>query len=156
VREDPDGGKEAWYVGDARVAAARGLWVEVPAEGEGVSGSSAAFPGVRSRSGRLPPPAYDRKPRTKVLDDNGIQAAALYPQLGLAFTPQMHKLISFDLDAYRLECTRVYNDFIVDWISPDPSRFIPLASMPYWDVDASVAEIERCAPLGFRGIVTTG
>jgi predicted TIM-barrel fold metal-dependent hydrolase len=29
-------------------------------------------------------------------------------------------------------------------------------SLPFWDVDASIGEIERCAPLGFRGILFTG
>ena len=34
-----------------------------------------------------------------------------------------------------------------------PDRFILLASLPFWDVQASIAEIDRCADKGFRGVL---
>jgi predicted TIM-barrel fold metal-dependent hydrolase len=102
------------------------------------------------------PSAYDAKERIKVMDEAGIRAAALYPNLGLLFTPLIDNFVNFELGAYRLECVRAYNDFVNDWISPDPTRFIALANIPFWDVQASVEEIERCAGLGFKGIVMTG
>ena len=53
-------------------------------------------------------------------------------------------------------CIRAYNDFLHEWASADPRRLITVCSIPFWDVDASVAEIERCAGLGFRGVLFTG
>ena len=40
------------------------------------------------------------------------------------------------------------------WTSPRiaPERLLPIVSLPFWDVDASVAEIERCVANGHRGI----
>ena len=39
-----------------------------------------------------------------------------------------------------LACVVAYNDFLLEWISPDPRRFIPICAMPFWDVEASVRE----------------
>ena len=52
-----------------------------------------------------------------------------------------------------LECVRAYNDFLVDWCSADPSRLIPVAAMPFWDVEASVKEIERAVGKGHRAVL---
>jgi hypothetical protein len=51
---------------------------------------------------------------------------------------------------------QAYNDFQLDWISPDPRRFIPILATPFWDPVASAREIERCAALGHRGVLFTG
>lgn len=52
-----------------------------------------------------------------------------------------------------LDCVRAYNDWQVDYLAaPDPDRIIPLMALPVWDVDASAAELERCAARGYRGI----
>ena len=50
-----------------------------------------------------------------------------------------------------LACVRAFNDFQIEWCSADPKRLIPLAFLPFWDVEASVVELRRCADLGFRG-----
>ena len=39
---------------------------------------------------------------------------------------------------------------------PARERFIPITALPFWDVEASVAEIERCARLGHKGVLFTG
>jgi predicted TIM-barrel fold metal-dependent hydrolase len=101
------------------------------------------------------PSSYDAKARVAVMDGYGISSAALYPNLNL-----------FGVDIFRaspelapelsLELLRAYNDFILSWATDFPGRFIPLACIPYWNVEASVAEIERCATLGHRGLVSTG
>src|SRR5262249_2000547 len=48
------------------------------------------------------------------------------------------------------------NDWILSWPEQEPGRFIPLAVIPYWDLEGSIREIERCAELGAKGIVMTG
>ncbi len=39
--------------------------------------------------------------------------------------------------------------------APHPDRFIPMVLVPFWDVDASVAEIERTAAKGAKAITFT-
>jgi predicted TIM-barrel fold metal-dependent hydrolase len=54
-----------------------------------------------------------------------------------------------------LLCVQAYNDWLIDWIAPDPRRFIPVMATPFWDVDATVAEIHRCREIGHRAILFT-
>jgi predicted TIM-barrel fold metal-dependent hydrolase len=50
-------------------------------------------------------------------------------------------------------CVSAWNDWILDeWCAGAPGRQIPLALVPYWDVDATVKEIERVAERGSKGI----
>ena len=56
----------------------------------------------------------------------------------------------------KLACVRAYNDFLIDWSAADRRRLIPIMTLPYWDVEASVAEIERSATAGHRGVLFTG
>jgi predicted TIM-barrel fold metal-dependent hydrolase len=52
-----------------------------------------------------------------------------------------------------LLCVQAYNDFMIDeWCGHDPARQIPLALLPLWDIDASVAELERSAAKGARAV----
>jgi predicted TIM-barrel fold metal-dependent hydrolase len=52
-----------------------------------------------------------------------------------------------------LACTVAWNDFILDeWCAAAPDRFIPMMILPFWDVDASVAEISRTAAKGAKAI----
>jgi predicted TIM-barrel fold metal-dependent hydrolase len=55
-----------------------------------------------------------------------------------------------------LLCVQAYNDWLLDWISPDPRRFIPIMAVPFWDVEATVKEIHRGAQRGHKGILFTG
>jgi predicted TIM-barrel fold metal-dependent hydrolase len=51
-----------------------------------------------------------------------------------------------------LTCVKAYNDFLTDWTSADPSRLIAITALPFWDVEASVAELQRCAANGHRAV----
>src|SRR4029453_11756067 len=52
-----------------------------------------------------------------------------------------------------LLCVKAWNDFIMEeWVGYDPARFVPMMILPLWDLDASVAEIERMAGLGIKCI----
>ena len=48
---------------------------------------------------------------------------------------------------------RAYNDFLVDWCSVDPNRLVPVAAMPFWDVNECVKEAERCVAKGHKAIL---
>ena len=96
------------------------------------------------------PAAFYLEPRVAKMDGYGIYAQVLYPNL-LAFSH--HAFTAVD-PQFATECVSAYNDFLVDFASPAPERFVLLATLPFWDVDATVAEIDRCAASGhFRGVL---
>jgi predicted TIM-barrel fold metal-dependent hydrolase len=100
-----------------------------------------------------PPAAYDAKARLELLDDQGIWAQAIYPNVA-GFGNQRFLLL--DDAELKLACVRAYNDFLRDWASVDPRRFITIMATPFWDVDAAAAEIERGVEAGHKGVLFTG
>ncbi len=96
------------------------------------------------------PACYDAKSRLERLDDYGVWAQVLYPNI-----------IAFDVHAFLAElgpeiartCVEAYNDFLADFVATDLRRLVPLMMLPFWDVEASVREMERCRELGHRGIL---
>ena len=99
------------------------------------------------------PAAYDASARLELMDANNIWAQVLYPNVG-GFGNQVF-LRNKDAEL-KLACVRAYNDFQRDWVEPDPRRLVTMISTPFWDIDATVAEIERGAEMGHRGILFTG
>ncbi|HEX7095366.1 MAG TPA: amidohydrolase family protein, partial [Acidimicrobiales bacterium] len=95
------------------------------------------------------PSMYDAKARLEFMDEQGIHAEVLYPNVGGFGGAYFLRLGDRDLVA---ECVRAYNDFLIEWSSADPNRLIPVMSTPFWDVELSVAEIQRCVEMGFRAI----
>ena len=99
------------------------------------------------------PASYDAEARVAYLDEAGIWAQVLYPNVAGFGSQRFLKLKS---DHLKLACVKAYNDFLRDWCSAAPERLIGVMSTPFWDVKATVAEIERGADLGYRGILFTG
>lgn len=96
------------------------------------------------------PGAFDPVERIKWMDDAGVTAQVIYPNL-LAFFP--YAFLAIEDRQLQIECVQAYNDFLVDFSAEAPGRYIPLTALPFWDVEASVAEIRRCHARGHRGIV---
>ncbi len=92
----------------------------------------------------------DSEARLRRLDDFGIYAQIFYPNVGGFGAGSYLRLRDPRL---MLECIQAYNDFALEWASADPKRLIPVMTVPFWDIDASVTEIERCAELGHKGII---
>ena len=97
----------------------------------------------------IPAAAYDPQARLEHMDANGVYAHVLYPNLG-GFGAGAW--LDHGDAAYALEAVQAYNDFQVDFASVAPDRLLPITSLPFWDVEASVAEIERCVAAGHRGV----
>ena len=93
--------------------------------------------------------AYDAAARLRRLDEYGIAAQVLYPNLLAFFTAAF---IRKD-QALGLACVEAYNDFLVEFASADPQRLVPLMMVPFWDVEASVAEMHRARALGHKGLL---
>jgi uncharacterized protein len=96
------------------------------------------------------PAGYDANERIKHMDENGIYAQILYPNVG-GFGSQ--SFIRMKDEELMLACVRAYNDFLCDWSSVAPQRLLPVTALPFWDIKASVDEITRCAQLGHKSIL---
>lgn len=99
------------------------------------------------------PAAYDAHARIEYMDGEGIWAQVLYPNVA-SFGGQ--RFLTFPDDELKIVCVRAYNDFLRDWASADHRRLITIMSTPFWDVEAAVEEMQRCAEAGHRGILFTG
>ncbi len=138
-------GFEMWQIGDGSSP--------VPIGHTAVAGWPEPFPAAPRGFSEVPAAAYDAKARLEYMDTIGIWAMALYPNVGGFGNEAFLNLGDPEL---MVACVRAYNDFLMDWIEPDPRRFIPICAIPFWDPAASVKEIERCATAGHRGILFTG
>jgi uncharacterized protein len=140
VKWDPDVGEEAWFIGDQRMApvasAAQAGWPEFP-------------PDHPRRWSDADPVTWDPKLRLGRMDQYGIHAQILYPNVAL-FNSALLKDVGEGLP---LAFMQAYNDYQTDFASVAPDRFLPMTSLPFWDLEATLAEIERCAAAGHRGIV---
>jgi predicted TIM-barrel fold metal-dependent hydrolase len=140
-----DQGTDVWHVGDHVPL--------VPVGHTAVAGWREPFPAAPRNMDEVPPAAYDARARLDYMDELGIWAMALYPNVG-GFGNQ--GFLNLKDPELMQECVRAYNDFLLEWMEPDPRRFIPIIATPFWDVPASVKEIERCAKLGHKGVLFTG
>jgi predicted TIM-barrel fold metal-dependent hydrolase len=135
---------QAWVTGATRLAMA----------------GQSAYAGWHEPFPRHPPTIDDAHPashdvcaRLKLMDEQGIYIQGLYPNVGGFGSARFRVMKEQEL---ALDCVRAYNDFLVDWTEPAHERFILNAAIPYWDIDAAVAEVERVAPLDFKGIIFSG
>ncbi|MDJ0869609.1 MAG: amidohydrolase family protein [Myxococcota bacterium] len=134
-------GRDIWLIGDQFVGGPG--WVTA-------AGFDGSFPESRSGYDDIPRSAYDAKARLEYMDSEGIWAQVLYPNVGGFGSGGFLKLGE---PALMLECVQAYNDFLVEWCSEDPRRLVPVAAMPFWDVEASVKEVERAFEIGHKSIL---
>ena len=99
------------------------------------------------------PGAFDAKERLAYMDAMGIWAMVMYPNVG-GFGNQ--EFLRMDDEDLKLTCVKVYNDWQTEWASADARRLLPITSTPFWDVEATVAEVRRCHAMGHKGILFTG
>lgn len=93
-----------------------------------------------------PAGGYDPKARLKVMDDEEIDIAILYPTLGIFWegAVQDAKLAT----AY----TRAYNRWIVDFCRENPKRLYPIAHISLLDPEGAVEETLRARKEGCVGV----
>jgi predicted TIM-barrel fold metal-dependent hydrolase len=139
-----DDGKDTWFIDGAPVSKVGGT---------AAAGWPEPFPSAPATYEECHPAAHDAHARLRYMDEAGIWAQVLYPNVA-GFGSQ--RFLAIPDDELKLVCVRAYNDFLRDWASADDRRLITVMSTPFWDVDAAVAEIERCAATGHRGVLFTG
>jgi predicted TIM-barrel fold metal-dependent hydrolase len=142
VVTNPETGRKHWRIGDSWLMGtgfyAVAGWRDFPPNGPVELDED----GVDSGS-------WDPQERLRRMDEYGIYSQVLYPNLIGFETPVFRK----QGDDVALACVQAYNDYISDFASVSPKRFIPVTMVPYWDQPAAIAEMERCKAQGHRGIL---
>ncbi|MFG3525114.1 amidohydrolase family protein [Nocardia nova] len=148
VRWDEKSQQDLWFFGDQPLKAAW-QWANWGWTGKGEIHDGSG----PTRQSEAHPATYDPKARVAFMDEQGFEMQVLYPNLaGFDWKPFVHH----PNPEVAIAHLRAYNDFQLEWVQQFPGRFIPMMVVPYWDVNQTVAEIERLADAGFGGIVTTG
>ncbi|MFP8873470.1 MAG: amidohydrolase family protein [Myxococcota bacterium] len=135
------GGRDVWMIGDQPVGSPGYTTM---------AGFNGSVPDAPMGFGDILKSGFDAQERLKHMDTEGIYAQVLYPNVGGFGSGGFLKLGEPEL---MLECVRAYNDFLVDWCSADPNRLIPVAAMPFWDVNECVKEVERAVGIGHKAIL---
>jgi predicted TIM-barrel fold metal-dependent hydrolase len=94
------------------------------------------------------PGSYDLGFRLKAMDAMGVYAQIVYPNV-LGFGGQRSFLVDAELRQLSIE---IYNDAMAEMQAASGRRLFPMALLPWWDVRRAVAEAERCAAMGMRGV----
>jgi predicted TIM-barrel fold metal-dependent hydrolase len=132
---------DRWYVGDRRLpvvgASSYAGWKEFP-------------PSPPPTLADVDPASFDPRHRVRRLDEYGVAKQLMYPNI-LGF----YSHVFAELPDRRVagEIVRAYNDFQTWFSAEGDGRFVALTCLPYWDIDASVSEMERCAEAGHRGLI---
>ena len=141
VRFDPDRGCDVWVSGatvlNTAAGAAQAGWKEPP-------------PYHPPNLDVVNPEVWRAPDRLDLMDRYGIHAQILYPNVAGFGGGRFSDLADPELC---LALIRAYNDYLTEWSSVDPNRLIPTMAVPFWDLDLSIAEMERCAAAGHRGII---
>jgi predicted TIM-barrel fold metal-dependent hydrolase len=126
------GGDRIARVGITATAGYTGVWPEIPHGFEDI-----------------PLASHDARARLALMDELGIHAEVLFPNVAGFGNGYFLRLGDRDLVA---QCVRAYNDWLHEFVSADPDRLYGVIATPFWDVDFAVAEIERNAARGFRAV----
>lgn len=98
----------------------------------------------------IDPACWDPELRLQKMDEYGIHAQVIYPNLVgfdvFAFMSQPDK-------EFALACVSAYNDYLTEFASVAPDRFIAITAVPFWNMEATLAEIKRCAAAGHKGVL---
>jgi predicted TIM-barrel fold metal-dependent hydrolase len=97
--------------------------------------------------------AYDPVARLEVMDETGIWAQIIFPNVvGLGGQALAQAI---EDPALRVLCVEIFNDARAELQDESNNRLLPMAILPAWDIDACVREAHRAKGLGMRGINIT-
>lgn len=135
-------GYDVWYMGEDRIE---------PMGSYALAGTRFACAEDMPRSfTELDPSLWDADRRLAFMDATGVHAQVLYPNVA-AFA--LHLLSGMEDRELSQECVRIYNDWVAAWARSSGGRLIPIAVLPIWDLEATLAEAERALAAGHRGIL---
>jgi uncharacterized protein len=137
----PQTGQRRWRLGDRWLAGDTGF-SRIPGEQD-----ERSFPASWAD---VDPACYSAKERLAWMDSQGMAAQVIYPNF-LAF--EGHAVMALDDLQVQVGLISTYNDYLAEFASIAPERFILLASLPFWDIGESIKEMRRCKDLGFKGVI---
>ena len=133
--------------GDWWVCQGRKL-IDVSAGG-GQIGMRFEDPGAQTMDARkedIRPGGYIPTEHVKDMDADGIDMSFLYPTTGLiVYGVQGSDLVS--------SLMRTYNDWVAEFFGEYPDRLKGIAMLNVDDVGDAVKELERCAKMGYTGVM---
>ncbi|MDG2003747.1 MAG: amidohydrolase family protein [Novosphingobium sp.] len=95
------------------------------------------------------------KERLEVMDESGVWAQVVYPNVigfaGQGRGPDGQVLDPVDPEL-RLITTQIYNDAMAEMQEESGGRLLPMALLPWWDIELAIKEAERCRAMGIRGV----
>jgi uncharacterized protein len=92
---------------------------------------------------------WDPKARLEEQDRDGVAVEVLYPSIGM--------LLCNHPDAdYKKACFDAYNGWISEWCASSPDRLLGLGQTAMRTPEEGVADVERIAALGLRGVMLPG
>jgi uncharacterized protein len=121
-----------------------------PAWGLAPAGWKDGFPSHPRVVEEVDPAAYDPVARVQRLDEFGIAAQLIYPNV---LGTHIRTVRTVGDSAFQFAVFRAYNDFLADFAATAPGRFVPIATVPFYDIEESVRELHRCAGLGHKGLL---
>jgi predicted TIM-barrel fold metal-dependent hydrolase len=103
------------------------------------------FHSLRPYGEGFPLGSMDPHERVQRLDLEGLQAAFIYPTIGVNWESECD-----DADYAQAMC-RAYNRWLVDWCAEGDGRLLPVAHLSLGDPAAAAAELERAVKAGCKG-----
>lgn len=140
VERNPETNHSHWRIGD--------YWL-MPVGFYATAGWAQFPPFTPNELDEIDPGAWNPDERLKRMDEYGLYAQVLYPNL-IGFESPLFMRMGDELS---LECTRAYNDFITEFAASDPKRLVPISMVPFWNLEAAVKEMTRCREMGHRGVL---
>ena len=139
-------GKRRWVVnGDIPIAGDSAVSAILP-DGEKMLGLRF----LRADIERVHAASYDCDARLAYMDSVGISHGIVYPNVGGFGNQNFLRIEDRDL---RIACVQIYNDWMRDLQRRSGDRILPMALVPWWDIEACVAEVARQSEAGARGVV---
>ena len=114
--------------------------------GIGMDPAKLLEPGCFTYQEACPPGGYDPHARLKVMDEEAIDVAVLYPTIGLTWEGHVQ-----DPRLAAAHC-RAYNTWLIDFCRAAPERLIGVAHISLADLDEALREVRRAAKTGMKGV----
>ena len=115
----------------------------------GIAGANLNLPETKEKMKRgweqINPGVRDPVARLSEQETDGIVGEVMYPSIN------MLTFMVDDVEVVNAVFQR-HNDWIRDYCSHAPERLIGVGCLPLRDVDLAIAELERCAKMGIRGV----
>jgi predicted TIM-barrel fold metal-dependent hydrolase len=104
----------------------------------------------RTYAGSMPFGACDAAERLALLQAERLEAAVLYPTLGILWEAELDTTEADHAALSQAYC-RAYNRWIADFCRDSGGRLVPIAHLSLGDPEAAAAELERAVADGCRG-----